>query len=321
MAARLTVHFRDRPALRSILEAPGCWVVGRAPECGVAIDDDRISRRHAVLEAEAVDGEEVWTLADAESKNGTTVDGRPLSPATSPVALPEACWLELGGVLARFERLTAEQARAEHERREERWRTTLSLERRLDPGLGLAKLLDQALASVRELAGAERGFVLLRREDGDLEVAAVSGLDVADLSKRVFAGSVGAVERCLSEGAPVVSADVAGDTSLGGRPSVVEGSIRALVCLPLVVLGRTVGVVYADRGTAGVPFTDLDVEILDALAGRAALAVEVARLHQEAAALVAELPTRGEDRPETTRTTGPADRPSWDSLRAAHDAR
>ncbi len=76
-------------------------------------------------------------------------------------------------------------------------------------------------------------------------------------------------------------ADASLDTHFGGRPSIVGEGIRALLCLPLKVLGRTLGVIYADSRSPGSHFSELDVEILSALASHAALALAVAQMHRE----------------------------------------
>lgn len=52
----------------------GEWVVGRAPDCDIVIDDFALSRRHAKLVA---DGETVH-IVDLQSKGGTQVNGVPV---------------------------------------------------------------------------------------------------------------------------------------------------------------------------------------------------------------------------------------------------
>jgi predicted component of type VI protein secretion system len=49
--------------------------VGRAADCDIAVHDILLSRKHCLLEP-AGDG---WALLDLESKNGTTVNGTPIS--------------------------------------------------------------------------------------------------------------------------------------------------------------------------------------------------------------------------------------------------
>jgi hypothetical protein len=274
MPARLTLHLADRPARVLVVEEGRDYVLGRERGCDLAIDDDRVSRRHARLAWTAAG----WTIADLQSKNGTTVDGE---PASGPHPVSGASWLSLGGLIVQFEGLTAEAGRAATAERGRRWQTTLERQRELRPGLGLRPLLERLLASVLELAGAERAFVLLAPPDGELEVAAARGVDATALAGPEFAGSVGAVERVLQTGLPVATSDAAAETALRARASVWRGGIRALVCVPLGTPERPLGAVYADSRKPGSAFTELDVEILTALAGHAALAIAAAELDAE----------------------------------------
>jgi hypothetical protein len=285
MSALLTLRFADRPARRFTLDDDRAYVAGRAPDCDLRADDDRVSRHHVRFECRGG----AWHVTDVGSKNGLRVDGRPVAGTAS---LPERCWLGLGGLVARFERLTPEQLRALEARDRERWQTTFDLGPGLDPRAGLPRLLDQVLRSVLRLSGAERAYALLARGDGGFEVAASAG---AGLEGGRFAGSAGVVERALSDGAPVVTCDALDDAALARRPSVSGEGIRALVCVPLEVSGRRLGAVYADSRAPGSAFTELDVEILQALAGQAALAIAVTQLSRETEDVVAELPTRWTD--------------------------
>lgn len=273
MPARLTVHLPLRPARVMVLREGHEMVLGRAPGCDLVLDDDRISRRHARLTAR----EGGWTVADLGSKNGTAVDGVPVDQAL----LGDRHWLSFGGLLSRFERVPDGAETAEMEERLERLRTSLELSRRLDPSEGLEVLLQRVLSSMLALVAAERAMILLGQPDGDLEVAARAGLDWSDLTGEEFGGSVGAVERVLATEEPTVSSDALADDLLAGRPSVVSGGIRALVCLPVRALDRPIGVMYADSRKPGAAFTELDLEILRALASQAGLAIAVARLDRE----------------------------------------
>lgn len=50
--------------------------LGRTTNNDVVIESASVSRFHAWFQQEG----ELWTVADADSKNGTTLDGRPLTP-------------------------------------------------------------------------------------------------------------------------------------------------------------------------------------------------------------------------------------------------
>lgn len=313
MPARLVVHPAEGPVVELSLGEDREHLVGRDGGCAVAIDDDRVSRRHARLTPL---GGGRWQLADLGSKNGLTVDGRPVLRAE----IAGAAWLGFGGLLARFDPAGAPSPEAALADELRRRRDAADLERRLDPADGLGPLLDRLLASVLAVAGAERGFVVLAGREGGLEVAAVAGPGIEEVAAGVtghggggtrpaggrphhrsgdgpaadavaaagrgsFSGSVGAVERAVAERRPVVLSDVAADTLFGGRPSVVAGGIRALVSVPLVALDRVLGAVYADSREPGHGFTRLDVEILEGLAAHAALALAVVQLRREVAGM------------------------------------
>lgn len=69
---------------------PGENLVGRAAECRVALAERSVSRRHArITVAEAV------TIEDLKSRNGTFVDGRPV---TGPVPLHHEVEVRVGSV-------------------------------------------------------------------------------------------------------------------------------------------------------------------------------------------------------------------------------
>src|SRR5262245_51617475 len=111
MLARLTIHFPFRPTRSFLIQGDGRTVIGRDPRCDIVLDDDRVSHRHAQLAF--ADG--TWRLADLDSKNGTSIQGK----ETREAPLGPAGWISFGGLLARFEHSTAEREQAEASRREE----------------------------------------------------------------------------------------------------------------------------------------------------------------------------------------------------------
>ncbi|MBC7593676.1 MAG: DUF3662 domain-containing protein [Kineosporiaceae bacterium] len=63
------------------LAAPGV-VIGRGAEADLRIDDPGISRRHARIKVQTVDGEATVTVLDLNSTNGVILNGRRVSEAT-----------------------------------------------------------------------------------------------------------------------------------------------------------------------------------------------------------------------------------------------
>jgi GAF domain-containing protein len=276
MPARLTLFLADRPArVYTLREEGGDHAIGRDAECAVHVDDDRVSRRHALLRA--ADG--AWGLTDLQSKNGTQLDGAAVREGAQP--LQETSWISFGGVLARFERLSEQAAARQQSEQLRRWQSSVEMQRRLAPSLGLAPLLETLLESILGLSRTDRGFVLLAEPDGTMVLSASRGMPAGTVLAEDFAGSVGAVQLAIEQRRAVATSDVQLDSRLARRAGVAERKIRALVCLPLIAAERLVGALYADSREAGAELTELDVEILEGLAAHAALAITVGRLDAE----------------------------------------
>lgn len=277
MLPRLTIYQLERPAVRVMLDASRKYVLGRDPACALFIDDTRLSRRHARFE---FDGSG-WRLVDLCSKNGTLVDGRPVSDCE----LVDGQWLDFGGVLTCFQLISEEARDREEEQQRERWQSSVEQSRGMTPSLGLDALLERVLRSFVEVAGAERGYVVLADSAGQLEVdtSVPSG-------QGGFAGSRTVVSRALATGRPVLCSDVRTDTLLVKQASIVGGNIAALACLPLTAGQRLLGVVYVDSREKGKVYTDIDLEILQALADHAALVIGVLRVRRQLGELEKSLP-------------------------------
>lgn len=62
----------------------GAVTIGRSADRGIVIDDTRVSRAHATV----APGRRGWAIADAGSSNGTTVNGRLLTPNVAQPLAP-----------------------------------------------------------------------------------------------------------------------------------------------------------------------------------------------------------------------------------------
>src|SRR5690606_10060244 len=99
-------------------------------------------------------------------------------------------------------------------------RRLVGLARRLNAETRLQPLLEEVLDAAIELAGAERGFLLLRPENADaagepdearLEVAAARNMDVRTLAGDARSISRSIAARAISEGEPIVTVDAGVD--------------------------------------------------------------------------------------------------------------
>ena len=76
MAAKLVATSGDAPGDEHPLDPATTCLIGRGPECDIALGDDtKASRRHAALKTNEHGH---WLLADLKSRNGTHVNGQPI---------------------------------------------------------------------------------------------------------------------------------------------------------------------------------------------------------------------------------------------------
>jgi len=144
--------------------------------------------------------------------------------------------------------------------------------------LTLPELLDELLARIRELLYADTVAVLMLDDSGEQLVArGAKGLEeevergVTIPVGRGFAGRIAAERR------PVIIDDVDHADIL--NPLLREKGIKSLLGVPLMVEGRVTGVMHVGSLTPR-DFTQDDVELLQAAADRAALAIEHGQLYE-----------------------------------------
>jgi hypothetical protein len=273
VAAKLTLYPARGASRHFILRDGETRQAGRDPAANdFVLDDPRVSGSHALLEWTG----RGWTLRDLGSKNGTFVTGSPA--AGTPLA--DEDWVSFGGLLARFELVSEEEVLALESDRARRLQTSVEILRELARERDPRALLERLLQSVLSLTGAERGFVLLIGPTGKLEAEVASGFSPGALGDR-FEGSFGAIEHVLEMGESVVATDAANDPFLGKRPSVLELGIGTLACVPLSAENRRIGLIYVDGRKRSGTFTDLDLEILEALAANVSVVLSTVRMDRE----------------------------------------
>jgi sigma-54 dependent transcriptional regulator, acetoin dehydrogenase operon transcriptional activator AcoR len=95
---------RKLGASRRVLPIPGALEIGRQPDAkgdgGWAVDDDRVSRRHALVQADGRRGSA--QLTDLGSRNGTIVDGQAVSGGPVPLLNGSLIFLGTHAAVFRF---------------------------------------------------------------------------------------------------------------------------------------------------------------------------------------------------------------------------
>ena len=123
-----------------------------------------------------------------------------------------------------------------------------------------------------EVVPAERGAILLADEDCEdfVSCRGWDRLSGADDSIRV---SQTISRQVLREVVAILSNDVV-ESENGGSPSLVAARVSSLMCVPLVAFDKALGVIYLDTSSRVAQFDEAHLQLLTAIAGIAAIALE-----------------------------------------------
>jgi len=159
----------------------------------------------------------------------------------------------------------------------------------VNSSLELDVVLRRVLDIAVEVMHAQRGFVMIVDERGQLKLTAMHGLDRAAIDSDELRPSQTAVKRVFETGEPMITTDAQRDPRFSAQMSVRALKLRSIICVPLSIKNKRIGVVYLDsRVTPGL-FTQHDPDLLTGFANQAALAIENARLFDEQRARLREI--------------------------------
>ncbi len=167
------------------------------------------------------------------------------------------------------------------QREEEELRALVQVSRAVNSTLDLAAVLNQVMDHIIELTGAERAFLMLLNESGELEFKVARNLDRETIAGSSFEISRSIVRTVATEGQPVVTTNAQADPRFSSQESVIGYNLRSILCVPLRVRDKITGVIYADSRIRTGLFGDSDRDLLAAFADQAAIAIDNARLFEQ----------------------------------------
>ncbi|PJF44347.1 MAG: hypothetical protein CUN55_04495 [Phototrophicales bacterium] len=155
-------------------------------------------------------------------------------------------------------------------------RTLLEVSRALNSTLNFEEVMEEVLSELRKIIPYYSASILLLNNRGELEVAAHQGEDVEQHANRIFSiEETAAAREVITSGRPVII----DDTSVDPRWSAMEGSdIKSWMGLPLRMRDEFVGVLNVNSSKIRA-FSEDDIEMAEAFADQASVALQNARLH------------------------------------------
>ena len=161
-------------------------------------------------------------------------------------------------------------------------RALLEITQKLRKTLSLDEVLPQILDSLFSIfPAAERGFILMQNEDGTM-TPRWSKLRHGDPGGELYISRT-IVDRVMQGQQAVLSADAMYDARFKNSDSLCASPIRSMMCAPLIDAdGASFGVLQIDAANYRDRFREDDLGVLLGVATQASIAIENARLHEEA---------------------------------------
>lgn len=156
-----------------------------------------------------------------------------------------------------------------------------SVSQTVNSSLDITQVLDVVMDTIIRLMGAERAFVmLLDEETGEFVFRSARNMDQETISGSSFQISLGIVNRVASEGKPVATTNAQVDPRFSSHQSIMNYSLRSILCVPLLVKNQVIGVIYADSRIRTALFSERDLDVLVTFANQVATAIDNARLFE-----------------------------------------
>jgi adenylate cyclase len=299
---------------RWTLSEGGQLTIGRAVNNDIRIDDLRVSRHHAMLRSVSrdqvtimnvsngnlllINGQNVGNTAGEFSvKNGDEIkivpavftlsweDENVLGYTDEPLSVSTRILPATSGFTSLINptvtgRLSKDKELEELKRKAEMLAHLCDMSAALATVFDPKAILEYATDIVMRMISADACAALLMEQNEDPQPVSIRFRDENMKLSKERSISRTAVRTAIEKNVMLSSQDVLEDTSLSvSRVTIMQG-IRSLACAPLVGREGVYGALYVDRRGVPEAFTELDTQLLAAVAAQAATAVESARAHE-----------------------------------------
>jgi transcriptional regulator with GAF, ATPase, and Fis domain len=294
--------------------------IGRDASNGIAVVDPSVSRKHCLISSP----EGRFRVRDLESRNGTQVNGTAVTEHWlqhgDQISAGDSSFLFLieeddpvaasGRVEFDESQYTAETTvihprdvvYLQPERLLRELPATSSVARNLNALLKISRIVHairdldelqgQLLDLIFEVVPARRGAILLSDKESSQFNSIFPRMRDASQPKFVKVSRT-VVRQVIEQGIAMLGTDVPGSPDLRQVESLAESQVHSLLCVPLTVFHRVIGCIYLDSDSFSNRLRADDLQLVTAIAGISAVALENARrlqwLEQENERLTVEI--------------------------------
>jgi adenylate cyclase len=202
-------------------------------------------------------------------------------------SLPPNTLEELSQLESRLYRLAQEVAAYAEERKNLIALTEIG--QVINSSLDLDEVLRIVMDNIIKLTEAERGFLMLRDDTGQMSTRIARNWEQESLNQSEYAVSRTVMQRVIETGESILTTNAQEDPRFGGQESIIAFNLRSILCVPLKVKNEMIGVIYTDNRIRSGIFTESERDLLGAFANQAAIAIDNARLFESLRRTLAEV--------------------------------
>jgi len=282
--------------------------VGRLPDNDIQIRDKTISRKHLRIQRNG----DKFVIKDLNSKNGTFVNGKILSPGKD-LEVDEGVPIAIGKVFVSLGVMCSEELLSGHdlEGLSEEFSSTAVytayqdrpltqpknmdffykvsnvLNQSLDINVIMEKMLDYIFDLLKRI---DRGVIILIDSDTGEFTSVITRAEKPgedkDSGQPLYSKTV--VNAVIRDRKPVTILDAFGQDELDVSKSMELMKVRSVMCVPLISKSKIRGVIYVDSVRIPYGFREEDIALITSLCSPAAVAIENAMLYSNMERLVDE---------------------------------
>jgi adenylate cyclase len=149
----------------------------------------------------------------------------------------------------------------------------------VNSSLELDVVLKLVMDTIIRLSGAERGFLMLRDEKGEMAIRVARNWVQESIDPSELTISKTIINHVGNTGLPILTNNAQDDHRFSKQESIVEYNLRSILCVPLKTKDQVTGVIYADNRVRSGIFSQRELDMLSTFANQASVAIENATLY------------------------------------------
>jgi signal transduction histidine kinase len=143
------------------------------------------------------------------------------------------------------------------------------------------EILQIVMKRAIELLKAERGFLMLLDDERQLQVRTVHNIRHDQVMEDEFKYSRSIANKVADGGESIYTSDAQQDERYSSQESIAELNLRSIMCVPLKIKDKVIGVIYLDNSSEARLFLESDLYLFELFATQAAIAINNSRLYEQ----------------------------------------